>query len=280
MAAALRAGERIFRATGMEYPYHPTLIQLEVTDLPLHQAMNEAEKEIKLLRACVNITEPSIFHIESGGKWTPSYPFPAPPFVVVFDGNGMYLDLFYEPTTLDYQRLYKTKKLTPDQFDKALEFLDRIKLLSPSVQEALLRPLLLYQDALDLPFPQLALFGMWRALESIIPQRLSYDELIKTISSFLGPGTPSARSAAAIFQAIRRKRNNYIHLAKDQDIDDMDCSWLRFLLRRILLHLINKGHEFKDSQTLLRFLMHYRLGKEDLASTLAAIEAIQKARKL
>jgi hypothetical protein len=264
----------------MEYPYHPTLIQLEVTDLPLHQAMNEAEKEIKLLRACVNITEPSIFHIESGGKWTPSYPFPAPPFVLVFDGNGMYLDLFYEPTTLDYQRLYKTKKLIPDQLDKALELLDKIKLLSPSVQEALLRPLLLYQDALDLPFPQLALFGMWRALESIIPQRLSYDELIKTISSFLGPGTPSARGAAAILQTIKGKRNDYIHLAKDQDIDDMDCSWLRFLLRRILLHLINKGHEFKDSQTLLRFLMHYHLGKEDLASTLEAIEAIRKARKL
>jgi hypothetical protein len=291
MTAALRAGERIFRTNRMEYPYHPTLIQLEVTDLPLHQAVSEAEKEIKLLRACVNITEPSIFHIESGGKWTPSYPFPAPPFVLVFDGNGTYLDLFYEPTTLDYQRLYKTKKLTPDQLDKALELLDKIKLLSPSVQEALLRPLLLYQDALDLPFPQLALFGMWRALEAFLhldtKDRLSYDKLIKTVSALFGPGTPSARGAAAILQAIKGKRNDYIHLAKDQGIDNMDCSWLRFLLRRILLGLINKGHEFKDSQTLLQFLTHYRLGKEDLVSveqeavgTLEAIEAIRKARKL
>ncbi len=291
MAAALRAGERIFRTNRMEYPYHPTLIQLEVTDLPFHQAMNEAEKEIKLLRACVNITESSTFHIESGGKWIPSYPFPAPPFVLVFDGNGTYLDLFYEPTTLDYQRLYKTKDLSPGQLNKALELLDKIKLLSPSVQEALLRPLLLYQDALDLPFPQLALLGMWRALESFLPLDTknwrSYDELIKTVSALFGPGTPSARGATAIFQAIRMKRNNYIHLAEDQGIDDMDCSWLRFLLRKILLGLIKKGHEFKDSQTLLQFLRHYRLAKEDLvsaeqeaASTIAAIEAIRNARKL
>jgi len=204
-----------------------------------------------------------------------------------FDNNGAYLNLFYEPITLDYQRLYKTKKLSPGQLNKALELLEKIKLLNPSVQKTLLRPLLLYQDALDLPFRQMALFGMWRTLESVIPQRVSYDELIKMISSFLGPGTSSARSAAAVLRAIKNKRNNYIHLADDQGIDDMDCNWLRVLLHRILLSLINKAHEFSDSQTLLEFLMHYGLTQKDLvkaehkaASTAAAIEAIRRARKL
>lgn len=287
MAKALQEGKRIFRANDIENHTYPTFIQLEVIDRPLHQAISEAEREIKVLRACVTITEPDMFHIQSDGKWTPSYPFPAPPFMFAFDNNGAYLNLFYEPITLDYQRLYKTKKLTPGQLKKALELLEKIKLLKPSVQEALLRPLLLYQDALDLPFRQLALFGMWRALESVIPQQVKYDELIKMISSFLGPGTSSARSTAAVLRAIKNKRNNYIHVANDQGIDDMDCNWLRVLLHRILLILINKGHEFSDFQTLLEFLMHYRLTKEDLlkaerkaASTAVAIEAIRRARKL
>ena len=287
MVKAFREGERIFRANGIENYTYLTFIQLEVIDQPLHQAISEAEREVKVLRACLTMTEPDMFHIQSSGKWTPSYPFPAPPFMFAFDNNGTYLNLFYEPMTLDYQRLYKTKNLLPDQLNESLKVLERIKLLSPSVQKAVLRPLLLYQNALDLPFPQLAFLGMWQALESIIPQRLSYDDRIRMISSLLGPGTSSARRASAIFRAIKNKRNNYIHLADDRGIDDMDCNWLRLLLRRILLRLINNGHEFKDSQTLIHFLTHYRLGKEDLlsaeeeaASTIAAIDAIRRARKV
>jgi len=287
MDKAFRESERAFKANSIENYTHPTFIQLEVIDRPLYQAVSEAEREIKVLRACITMTELDVFHIQSDGKWTPSYPFPPPPFMFVFDNNGTYLELFYEPITLDYQRLYKTKELSPGQLNKALKLLEKIRRLSPSVQEAVLRPLLLYQNALDLPFPQLALSGMWRAFESIIPQQLRYDDLIKTISSFFGPGTFSARSAAAVLQAIKKKRNDYIHLANDQGIDAMDCNWLRVLLHKTLLDLINKGHEFKDSKMLLQFLKRYKLDKKALLcveqeadNTLAAVNLIRKMRKI
>ena len=293
IAAANEKARRLYASKGIPFRQHPILIQISTKDLPLLKALDEAEREINLLRVCVNMTTTAALHLESGGKWVPSYPFPPPPFLHVFDEKGALLETYYDPAKLEFERLFKIRPLTLEQLNAAKSLLGNIRKLAPSVRDALARPLILFQEGLDLPFRHLAFSAFWRVLESIwqldSDERINHDDVVKTVSSFFGPGSLTARSVGALLEVAKRKRNAWVHLSEHEGIDDLDCSWLRLILHLLLISLVRQAEvdRFPNSKTLRSFLLHYRLDSQNLSkteqeatSTLSAIKAIRSKRRL
>lgn len=283
--------KRLCRQQSVPYVPPVSVVQMAFSDLPVRMAVDQAEREIKTLRACVNILGMSSFHIQSSATWTPSYEFPASPFLLLFDKRGHYVRLYHDPATLFFQQHYKTKPLRRAHFEKALDLLRELRSLADQIRDAVVRPLVLFQEGLDVPFSQAALLGMWRALESVPyrenEKRIEYDTLIRVVSALFGPGTERARCVSAILQSLRRKRNDYVHMAEGQGIDDLDCSWLRRLLRGILLGLVDVAGDFDDLPTLREFIRRYgqlasdlSMAEEEARRVLAAAGAIRVARKL
>ena len=235
---------------------------------PLRSAVTQAEREIKALRACVNIIGVRGFHLESNASWSPSYEFTAPPFLLRLDGRGRYASFYFDQAALFYQRFYKAKALSAAHFEKSLDLLASVRSLSEPVREAVLRPLVFFQDSLDTPFRQLALLAMWRALETLpyqdAEQSIQYEELVRVAGSIFGSGTEKAQSVCAILESLRRKRNDFVHLADDQGIDDLDCSWLRLLLKQVLLWLVTVADGVHDVRTLREVVKRYGAMPRDL----------------
>jgi len=293
LPAANAKAEQLYHDNAISCPKHPVLIQIFTKDLPLPKALNEAEREINLLRVCINMTAVASLDMQSNGKWVPPYPFVAPPLLHVFDEKGAFLETYHDPVTLEFEHLFKISPLTVEQLNVAKSLLGNIRELAPSVRDALVHPLLLFQEGLDLPFQHLAFSALWRVLESIwkldTNEKINHDDVVKTVSSFFGPGSLQASRVKAVLKAIGIKRHAWVHLSEHEGIDAMDCNWLRLVLHDVLIWLVKQPEvaSFSDSKTLRSFFLHYRLYSQSLSkadqeaiSTLSAIKAIRSIRKL